>query len=113
MFQKRGAPYQIVAFSTWIKFRSHINVSGHPLKQPHADVASALIKTQLQVDCVNTTLFTPHTAMAAVITIPAGRSFRRSQSAKWVDPQPEKGIIEVRPDQGIITFGASKHEDSY
>lgn len=44
--------------------------------------------------------------MASVITIPAGRSFRRSQSAKWVDPQPEKGMIELRPDQGILTFSA-------
>jgi hypothetical protein len=42
--------------------------------------------------------------MATVLTISAGRSFRRSQSAKWVDPQPEKGTIEVRPDQGILTF---------
>jgi hypothetical protein len=43
--------------------------------------------------------------MAALITIPAGRCFRRSQSAKWVDPQPEKGMIEIRPNQGILTFG--------
>lgn len=42
--------------------------------------------------------------MSTTITLPAGRSFRRSQSAKWVDPQPEKGTIEIRPDQGIITF---------
>ncbi|KAL1408227.1 hypothetical protein Q8F55_005033 [Vanrija albida] len=42
--------------------------------------------------------------MSALIQLPAGRSFRRSQEAKWVDPQPEKGTIELSLDQGIINF---------
>ncbi|BEI86175.1 hypothetical protein CcaverHIS002_0604620 [Cutaneotrichosporon cavernicola] len=42
--------------------------------------------------------------MAAVIAVPAGRSLRRSDNAKWVDPLPEKGIIEVNLDQGIVNF---------
>lgn len=44
--------------------------------------------------------------MSALVQLPAGRSFRRSQEAKWVDPQPEKGTIELSLDQGIINFGA-------
>ncbi|TXT13338.1 hypothetical protein VHUM_00705 [Vanrija humicola] len=42
--------------------------------------------------------------MSALVQLPAGRSFRRSQEAKWVDPQPEKGTIELSLDQGIINF---------
>ncbi|BEJ17010.1 hypothetical protein CspHIS471_0604110 [Cutaneotrichosporon sp. HIS471] len=42
--------------------------------------------------------------MAAVIAVPAGRSLRRSDNAKWVDPLPEKGTIEVNLDQGIVNF---------
>ena len=39
---------------------------------------------------------TQHTSsnMATLISIPAGRSFRRT-GTKWVDPQPEKGLIEL------------------
>lgn len=43
--------------------------------------------------------------MSAVVVIPAGRSLRRSDNAKWVDPQPDKGTIEVNLDQGIVNFG--------
>jgi hypothetical protein len=45
--------------------------------------------------------------MSALIAVPAGRSLRRSDNAKWVDPQPDKGTIEVSLDQGIVNFGAS------
>lgn len=40
----------------------------------------------------------------AVVYLPAGRSYRRTESAKWVDPQPEKGVIEINLDQEIVNF---------
>ncbi|CAK9784447.1 hypothetical protein CC85DRAFT_259001 [Cutaneotrichosporon oleaginosum] len=42
--------------------------------------------------------------MSLLVAVPAGRSLRRSDAAKWVDPQPEKGVIEVSIDQGIVNF---------
>lgn len=45
--------------------------------------------------------------MSALVYLPAGRSIRRSDNAKWVDPQPEKGTIELSLDQGIVNFGES------
>lgn len=45
--------------------------------------------------------------MSALVYLPAGRSIRRSDNAKWVDPQPEKGTIELSLDSGIVNFGES------
>ncbi len=34
--------------------------------------------------------------MSTLISIPAGRCSRRSPDTKWIDPQPDKGSIEMR-----------------
>jgi hypothetical protein len=40
--------------------------------------------------------------MAALISVPAGRSVRRSQDSKWVDPLPEKGLIEMKFEDDLM-----------
>jgi hypothetical protein len=40
--------------------------------------------------------------MAALISVPAGRSVRRSQDSKWVDPLPEKGLIEMKLEDDLM-----------
>lgn len=71
-----------------------------------ADVAST--PTSKQDECRPARLLLQSTpqpySMSALIQIPAGRSIRRSDNAKWVDPQPEKGTIELSLDQGIVNF---------
>lgn len=39
----------------------------------------------------------------STIRIPAGRSYRRPNT-KFVDASPEKGIIEVIPDSGMVSL---------
>lgn len=48
-------------------------------------------------------LLNTHPTMSVVV-VPAGRSYRRTESAKWVDPQPEKGVIEINLEQEIVNF---------
>ena len=40
--------------------------------------------------------------MAAIISVPAGRSLRRSPETKWVDPQPDKGLLEMKMEDGLM-----------
>jgi hypothetical protein len=40
--------------------------------------------------------------MSAVISVPAGRSIRRSQDSKWIDPQAEKGAIELKYEDDLM-----------
>ncbi|KAL7425021.1 hypothetical protein Q5752_000708 [Cryptotrichosporon argae] len=39
-----------------------------------------------------------------VLVVPAGRCFRRSLAEKWIDPQPDKGTIELSLVEGITQF---------
>lgn len=39
----------------------------------------------------------------STVRIPAGRSYRRPNT-KFVDASPEKGIIEVIPDSGMVSL---------
>lgn len=49
----------------------------------------------------------PYSLTMSVVFLPAGRSYRRTESTKWVDPQPEKGLIEINLEQDIVNFSAS------
>lgn len=39
--------------------------------------------------------------MSYLISVPAGRAFRRENS-KWVDPQPEKGLIQMKLEDDLM-----------
>ncbi|WVR08212.1 hypothetical protein IAU60_005259 [Kwoniella sp. DSM 27419] len=55
--------------------------------------------------------------MSAQITIPAGRSHRRSNDSKFVDADPTKGVMQLRSEDGEFTHfswtarGASQPEE--
>ena len=40
--------------------------------------------------------------MATLISIPAGRCVRRAPDQRWVDPQPTKGLIEMRFEDDLM-----------
>ncbi|WVQ79366.1 hypothetical protein IAT38_001463 [Cryptococcus sp. DSM 104549] len=40
--------------------------------------------------------------MAAQISVPAGRCHRRDESSKWVDSNPEKGLIELKVEDDLV-----------
>lgn len=39
--------------------------------------------------------------MSYLLSVPAGRAFRRENS-KWVDPQPEKGLIQMKLEDDLM-----------
>jgi hypothetical protein len=40
--------------------------------------------------------------MSALMSVPAGRCVRRSLQENWVDPQPEKGSIELKYEDDLL-----------
>lgn len=42
-----------------------------------------------------------HNMATRLLSVPAGRSFRR-QGTNWVDPQPEKGLIELSFEDDLL-----------
>ena len=40
--------------------------------------------------------------MSTLISVPAGRCLRRSLETKWIDPQPDKGLIEMKFEDDLM-----------
>jgi hypothetical protein len=40
--------------------------------------------------------------MSILISVPAGRCFRRAPDSKWVDPQPAPGLIEMKYEDDLM-----------
>ncbi|KAK8849521.1 hypothetical protein IAR55_004855 [Kwoniella newhampshirensis] len=40
--------------------------------------------------------------MSTIISVPAGRCHRRSEDSKWVDPSPEKGLLEMNLEDDLL-----------
>lgn len=47
--------------------------------------------------------------MSYLISVPAGRAFRRENS-KWVDPQPEKGLIQMKLEDDLMQLSWKSRE---
>lgn len=44
----------------------------------------------------------PCPIMSTLISVPAGRCVRRSPDTKWIDPQAEKGLVEMRFEDDLM-----------
>ena len=43
-----------------------------------------------------------NTMPRALLSVPAGRCIRRSPEEKWVDPQPDKGLLEMLVEDDLM-----------
>lgn len=48
--------------------------------------------------------------MAPILTIKAGRAYRRSDTSNWVDPSPTKGLITLEWQDDLLSFGWRSRE---
>ncbi|ODN78506.1 hypothetical protein L202_04133 [Cryptococcus amylolentus CBS 6039] len=49
--------------------------------------------------------------MSYIVSVPAGRCHRREENSNWVDPQAEKGAIQLRLEDDLLRFAWRSREN--